>query len=470
MPDENEKTYSNPLRKSMTRRYILFTALLAFAVGFVGLFIYYEDMLEYRQNYAMNILNLTARQIDGDDLAKCIATKKKSQKYLELQKFMDLVQDEHEFEYLYIALPLAETPPKNMMWVMTAKIEKQNPNFDLGGLSDYEYPESLAKQYMKRMDNKNKVTFFRNNTLEYGRMYTAIRPILNSSGEPVAVLCGDIPAGEMDKTLYRYILMTLISAGIFSTILVYVMSRWLNSRVAVPIAELEKSARAFAQKCSVENGNKPKIENLKFDDPNIRTGDEIESLAETLKSMCRDIKIYAENLIEMKERVSQMDIIAYRDPLTGAGNKAAYEKAVARLDWGIVAENTNFAIVMLDLNYLKKINDNYGHDNGNLYIKKMYDMLVGSFVDSPIFRVGGDEFVVIAENDDLENCTNIVVELKSKMYELAERSDLKEWEKVSMAIGVAIYDPWLDGCADDVFRRADAAMYEDKRAMKAGRE
>ena len=103
-----------------------------------------------------------------------------------------------------------------------------------------------------------------------------------------------------------------------------------------------------------------------------------------------------------------MDELAYRDSLTGAGNKAAYEKAVRKLDWDILAGTADFAIVMGDLNYLKRINDSYGHDKGNVYIKGMHAMLAEAFQESPIFRIGGDEFVVIVQDRELECCEDLV--------------------------------------------------------------
>ena len=103
------------------------------------------------------------------------------------------------------------------------------------------------------------------------------------------------------------------------------------------------------------------------------------SLSAALSSMCVDMRAYAEELIEserklssMQAHVKKMDVLAYREALTGAGNKAAYEKEVLRLDWDIMMDQAQFVLIMADLNYLKRVNDTFGHDHGNLYIQRMY--------------------------------------------------------------------------------------------------
>ena len=216
---------------------------------------------------------------------------------------------------------------------------------------------------------------------------------------------------------------------------------------------------------------------LTMDDPDIHTGDEIEALSDSIVSMVEDVREYAEDLLEkegqisdMKEYVNKMDVLAYRDSLTGAGNKAAYEKAAKRLDWDILAGNGEFAIVMADLNYLKRINDNYGHDKGNEYIKKMHSMINSVFKESPIFRIGGDEFLIIVQNEEMEKCEEYIQKVKEDMQKLMRNKSLEPWERISTAFGYAFYEAGKDDSTAAVFKRADAAMYEDKRSMHAERE
>ena len=122
---------------------------------------------------------------------------------------------------------------------------------------------------------------------------------------------------------------------------------------------------------------------------------------------------------------------------------------------------------MIDLNYLKNINDTHGHDMGNIAIKKLCGLVCDTFKHSPVFRVGGDEFIVILENRDYQNIEELVGNFNSRLNDLEKETALEPWEKISAAIGYALYDPIKDDGIQSVFKRADQAMYNRKTEMKA---
>ncbi len=124
---------------------------------------------------------------------------------------------------------------------------------------------------------------------------------------------------------------------------------------------------------------------------------------------------------------------------------------------------------MVDLNFLKRTNDTYGHEKGNVSIKNLCALVCLVFKHSPVFRVGGDEFVVILKNQDLQNVEHLMSRFNGSLEELQQDSTLEPWERISAAIGYALYDQGLDGSVEDVFKRADKAMYDRKTAMKAER-
>ena len=99
---------------------------------------------------------------------------------------------------------------------------------------------------------------------------------------------------------------------------------------------------------------------------------------------------------------------------------------------------------MFDCDNLKKINDQYGHDKGDVYIKATSQMICRVFKHSPVFRIGGDEFAVILQDEDYRN-----------------RDALNDSFE---AVG-----PACDTSVNDTIRRADECMYENKRIRKANR-
>ncbi|MBQ7564656.1 MAG: GGDEF domain-containing protein [Lachnospiraceae bacterium] len=129
-----------------------------------------------------------------------------------------------------------------------------------------------------------------------------------------------------------------------------------------------------------------------------------------------------------------------------------------------------YGIAVIDLNFLKKINDTYGHDKGNISIVKLSRMVCSAFAHSPVFRIGGDEFAVILMEHDLQHIEELRTALEEALRISAESENLQPWERISAAIGYAVFDGERDHEVEDVFRRADENMYTRKKEMKAARE
>ena len=125
---------------------------------------------------------------------------------------------------------------------------------------------------------------------------------------------------------------------------------------------------------------------------------------------------------------------------------------------------------MIDLNDLKGINDGFGHDKGDAAIRGLAALTCRVFKHSPVFRIGGDEFVVLLKGEELEKRESLTGRFRDEIRKLSENTDLEPWKKHSAACGCAVFDPEADHDANDVFKRADAAMYEQKAKMKSAAE
>ena len=163
------------------------------------------------------------------------------------------------------------------------------------------------------------------------------------------------------------------------------------------------------------------------------------------------------NAIAEKNRV--ISAMAYIDGLTGVKNNVAYRDAEKRLNEAIKAGNAKFAVAMLDVDRLKMINDNLGHETGDQAIVGSCYTLCKGFSHSPVFRVGGDEFVAIIEGEDYEN--------RREIYEKLLHNEIKVRNtKYEFSIGMATYEPSTDKNFKDVFNRADQEMYLNKKAKR----
>lgn len=147
------------------------------------------------------------------------------------------------------------------------------------------------------------------------------------------------------------------------------------------------------------------------------------------------------------------------DALTGIKNKHAYIDFEEELDRKIEEkENVEFAIIICDVNGLKVVNDTSGHVAGDEYIRRTCGLICDVFKHSPVFRVGGDEFVVVAQGSDYEN----VEALTRKIRECNIWNDQNN--ELILACGYAKYNKEKN--VSLVFSRADHEMYKNKREIK----
>jgi diguanylate cyclase (GGDEF)-like protein len=161
--------------------------------------------------------------------------------------------------------------------------------------------------------------------------------------------------------------------------------------------------------------------------------------------------------------------LAHKDALTGLRNKLAFDQEMRLIGEELLAGPVEFGLAIVDMNGLKRVNDTYGHDCGNVSLMRLSELICSVFVHSPVFRIGGDEFTIILRNNDYDKVEELVRQFMDAVAAQQEAGGLKPWERVSGAIGYALYDAKVDiGGPDDVFRRADFAMYEHKKAMKDG--
>ena len=161
---------------------------------------------------------------------------------------------------------------------------------------------------------------------------------------------------------------------------------------------------------------------------------------------------YANNLTEARNK-------ANIDALTGVKNKHAYADAEANLDRRI-RENqpVAFAVTVCDVNGLKKINDELGHQAGDRFIRNACMIVCKVFAHSPVFRIGGDEFAVISQGADYENIDRLLDQIAEHNQKNADAAG------VVIACGMSKFNN--DNNVAAVFGRADALMYENKKKLK----
>lgn len=252
-----------------------------------------------------------------------------------------------------------------------------------------------------------------------------------------------VPTTEMEGDWQKLVRVILI----ISAVVLLVMSALTmiyTRRITRPLEQLTEAAER------VNGSNYDFTLEYKGDD-------EVGRLTSTFKRMAD----------HMKEHISDLNKRVYVDALTSVKNKGAFSTAIdslqKQMDEGV--EEMAFAIGVFDCDDLKTVNDQYGHDKGDVYLKAACQLICRVFQHSPVFRIGGDEFAVILRNDDYRNREALIDHFERESERINAENE-NQWKQVHIAMGVAVYDPQVDKYVIDAVRRADKTMYTNKQARK----
>ena len=152
--------------------------------------------------------------------------------------------------------------------------------------------------------------------------------------------------------------------------------------------------------------------------------------------------------------------MALQDPLTGIGNRKSLEKAITREQKLIERYDTPFSMLMIDIDFFKKINDKYGHHMGDVALQSVSQTIADVIRQSDeIFRYGGEEFVVLLNNSDIGSAAMMAERIRLAIENIETQFESNNI-KMTVSIGVANFKQ--KECMDHLFERADKALYSAK--------
>ena len=248
---------------------------------------------------------------------------------------------------------------------------------------------------------------------------------------------------DIQRDSYHMTFLMVLAVILF--LVIFILITWmLTKRITSPLKKLTSAAEMLA------DGNAE----INLED--CKTQDEVGILATAFEKTADKLRGY----------MKYISALAYKDALTGIKNRTAYNEVSTELDVNIkLGECEPFGIIVADVNGLKITNDKYGHDVGNKLLMKAAKVICDTFKHSPVFRIGGDEFVVILRGVDLDAHASLICELDERLENTFISVGDTELS-VSLARATAIYDSDTDISFDDVFNRADKRMYEHKMASR----
>lgn len=252
-----------------------------------------------------------------------------------------------------------------------------------------------------------------------------------------------VPVSEINGS-WQKLIYEMFGVSVLLLVFFGFMALRLTGRITKPLRDLTGAAE------QVNEGNYDF--ELSYDGK-----DEVGILTRTFRNLVRNLKEY----------IGDLNSLAYEDALTSVQNKGAYDLFVNELEKQVTeSEQTpEFAVAVFDCDDLKTVNDRFGHDKGDIYLKTASESIKSVFRNSPVFRTGGDEFIVFLEQEDFRNRDELIRRFTG-LCASGDSGGTNCWEQVRVSIGVATYDPKTDRTVRDAVRRADKLMYENKRRRK----
>ena len=364
-------------------------------------------------------------------------------------------------KYLYIIACGDENAEHDMYLVD----DDENPIYETGYYEERE-PELMGMDLTQRVEPTI-------STGDWGWLCSAYAPVYDSDGNVVCQIGCDFGMDDVMAERYRSLMYIVLTAIALTAVVLVGAVLYVNRIVIKPLNSLTAEMKKFKPQENVSY-LKAGVISLR-----IKSRDEINELYDGIRSMQINIIDYLnhldllqkdkeraeEDIKSRDEKIGQISMEAYRDSLTGVGSKAAYVNKVEEMNGQIKAGHKELGVVMVDLNNLKLINDEFGHKMGDSYIIGCCRLICEAFKHSPVFRIGGDEFVVILQGADYENRHALVESLKKRYEDVMKNREKEPWERYSAAVGMAELSS-DDGTIDLVFKRADRAMYKDKKRVK----
>ncbi|OTG75302.1 sensor domain-containing diguanylate cyclase [Acinetobacter terrae] len=343
---------------------------------------------------------------------------------------------------------------KNYRGMMGGTIYLQKNNLIQEMLStEYDF----KKSYMYVIDQDNRIIFhpdhsrigekiINNNGLDYiVRTRMGSVRLINSRGvENLAgfayipsvnwIVVSQQPTEELLKQANAILLKVSIGISIFYFFIFFIV--WRMSRfISSPLNSLAKMASML---------NQPDIQDkIKQVDP---------WYFEVLKfrtSLLLSSQTFSEKITELRQHVNT-------DPLTGLYNRRGMQIFLKEL----VSLGRSFAVLAIDIDFFKNVNDTYGHDQGDIVLKTFANFMKNNFRDEDICcRIGGEEFIVLMTTSDPKVAYNAAERLRKTM----ESSNINSIGPITISVGMAFW-PKNSDAVTEVFKMADNKLYQAKNS------
>lgn len=422
---------------------------------------------EYRQ-MAAGVTNLMADVLEPDKMDYYLQENYNSERYRKIMKFYYALRDNFpDIQYLYVYhMYDGEVPSGTVIFDLENDYTGTPSQAALDEVgSTYIILEPFASR-IDELTGSSEPIFDTAFSQEDGYLLSYARPILDEDGNYVASACVDFSMDRMHQQNLRFILI-LGAILVLASLVILALSILAIRRVVTnPLRSISTAVSSFRHETEGDiESNLDFLSKMGMD-----RDDEIGMLFNAVTSSEKDTLNYMNSLKKAEDeihdknvRITELGSLALRDSMTNVGNKAAFTARVSE-----IKDSDAYGIVLMDVNGLKTINDSYGHEAGDEYIKGCCTVLCDVFSHSPVFRIGGDEFSVILKGRDYENRHELMKNITEAFEHIWREHEDDPPHRYSASVGMA--DSTTCSSTRETIKTADESMYENKRAFKERNE
>lgn len=411
-----------------------------------------KGMTALLQSKMLDAANIAAASMDGDLMASISSQDAQtgSENFQKVLSSLRLFLDHMDMKYIYAVKHVS-----GQSFVFLADPDPIDPG-QFGEPIVYTKALEKASQGIASVDENP----FSD---RWGKFYSAYSPVYDSEGNLVCIIGVDYDAAWFEDMIAMHtasILIICTLSVLIGAFIVLLISNRFQRRFRIlsdELSSLSDEVNALNKEMAPpeEFHAKPSRQPAEAEEDSPSHVGTFDALENKIKQTRQDMRQYASYVHEQD----------FTDPLTGVGNKMAYQELTRDMDLKIADGVADFCIAMFDVDGLRQINDEYGLNAGDQVIFDTATLLLQAFRPETIFRIGSDEFIVLAQDftaKDLEHSLNVIETAQRK--EKSQKDATKQTP--SLAKGVAFFDAKQDHTCNDVLKRANKMLKQNKAASK----
>ena len=434
-----------------TKSILLITLALILLNGVVGAFLAFRSRTTMRRvidNHMLGVVKTAGTLLDGDELAALTEADAGGPKQKAVLDKLNSFSDSLDFKYIYVVRAKGDGT-----YIFIADADPDTPA--AFGETVTESPALLsAGGGVAAVDSKAVRD-------KWGKYYSAYCPVFTSDGKIGGIVGVDFDANWYKNQMTQNVIYLLL-AGAVALIAGGGIAVLLTSRLRKRFSKLNGEVNALAGNIGTLMEEISSDAEYEVIAPETAAEEDGGSTGEgSIEKLSEDVATIRLNL---KRFIDFVHAQAYIDGMTGVGNKTAYLELVHETDRKIAEGCADFSIAVFDVNGLKNVNDDCGHEMGDEMLTGAADCIGRVFGRKNVFRIGGDEFIAVLPGFTEADMEEAFVRLDAETARENGAIAGTDRAAISFSRGAATFKPGEDASFRFVFKRADEAMYRDKDA------